>query len=57
MQNFWSVCRDGCEVLCGKPITLQPKDKDSSLIYNEYIVYDEKQVWIRYFIEVDFIFD
>uniref|UniRef100_A0A0R3RG07 Poly [ADP-ribose] polymerase n=1 Tax=Elaeophora elaphi TaxID=1147741 RepID=A0A0R3RG07_9BILA len=51
------VTLDDCEVLCGKPITLQLKDKDSSLMYNEYIVYDVKQVWIRYLIEVDFIFD
>ncbi|KAL3989812.1 Poly [ADP-ribose] polymerase 2 domain protein [Acanthocheilonema viteae] len=51
------ITLDDCEVLCGKPITLQPKGKDFPLIYNEYIVYDVKQVWIRYLIEVDFIFD
>ncbi|CAG9537634.1 unnamed protein product [Cercopithifilaria johnstoni] len=51
------VTLDGCEVLCGKPISLQRKDEDSSLMYNEYIVYDVKQVWIRYLIEIDFIFD
>ncbi|KAM3728837.1 Poly [ADP-ribose] polymerase [Dirofilaria immitis] len=48
---------DDCEVPCGKPIKLHADDKDCFLRYNEYIVYDVKQVWIRYLVEVDFIFD
>uniref|UniRef100_A0A1I7VNJ8 Poly [ADP-ribose] polymerase n=1 Tax=Loa loa TaxID=7209 RepID=A0A1I7VNJ8_LOALO len=51
------VTLDDCEIPCGKPVTVQPKGGASSLIYNEYIVYDVKQVWIRYLIEIDFIFN
>ncbi|VDO24680.1 unnamed protein product [Brugia timori] len=51
------VTLDDCEVPCGKPITLQPKDTIFSLVYNEYIVYDVKQIWIRYLVEIDFIFN
>uniref|UniRef100_A0A1I8F0W9 Poly [ADP-ribose] polymerase n=1 Tax=Wuchereria bancrofti TaxID=6293 RepID=A0A1I8F0W9_WUCBA len=51
------VTLDDCEVLCGKPITLQRKDTTFPLVYNEYIVYDVKQIWIRYLVEIDFIFN
>lgn len=52
------VCReDGCEVPCGKPVAMPANKKHYTLNYNEYIVYDVKQVWIRYLVEVDFIFD
>ncbi|VDN29861.1 unnamed protein product [Gongylonema pulchrum] len=47
---------DGCEVPCGKPITVN-RSEQCSLNYNEYIVYNVKQVWIRYLVEVDFVFD
>uniref|UniRef100_A0A915PS88 Poly [ADP-ribose] polymerase n=1 Tax=Setaria digitata TaxID=48799 RepID=A0A915PS88_9BILA len=51
------ILEDGCEVPCGKPIMVPVNDTKCALNYNEYIVYDVKQVWIRYLIEIDFIFE
>lgn len=46
------------KVPCGKLID-QPlaKENETSLLYNEYIVYDTKQIRMRYLVEVDFIFE
>lgn len=45
-------------VPCGKPIELKEHiEKECSLNYNEYVVYDEAQIRMRYLVEVEFIFD
>lgn len=41
-----------CCVPCGKPI--KSKEEDLSLLYNEYIVYDEAQIKLRYIVRVKF---
>ncbi|RWR99425.1 poly [ADP-ribose] polymerase 1-like protein, partial [Dinothrombium tinctorium] len=43
---------DGVFVPCGKPI--ESKKKSTSLLYNEYIVYDVEQVNIKYLLKVEF---
>uniref|UniRef100_A0A914E036 Poly [ADP-ribose] polymerase n=1 Tax=Acrobeloides nanus TaxID=290746 RepID=A0A914E036_9BILA len=49
---------DGCLVPCGKPIELKEhKEKGCSLNYNEYVVYDESQIRMRYLVELEFLFD
>lgn len=46
---------DGVLVPCGKP-TKQLDDRASSLLYNEFIVYDTAQIKMRYLIKVRFDF-
>ncbi|CAI4225979.1 unnamed protein product [Auanema sp. JU1783] len=44
---------DGLVVPCGKPVKRE-EDGKFSLLYNEYVVYDTKQVKIKYAVEVEF---
>lgn len=46
------VTEDGVIVPCGKPVT--DKNLNSSLLYNEYIVYDVAQVQVKYLLKVKF---
>ena len=47
---------DGVQVPLGRPIA-QSLPEDSSLLYNEYIVYNTAQVRIRYIVKVKFDFN
>ncbi|KAF4667304.1 Poly [ADP-ribose] polymerase 2 [Perkinsus olseni] len=52
------VMKDGLKVPLGKMIELpEEKDKQLSLLYNEYIVYSTSQVRMKYLVEVDFTFN
>lgn len=44
---------DGVEVPLGKGVTVE-KHKNSSLLYNEYIVYDIAQVKVKYLLKLNF---
>jgi hypothetical protein len=45
--------KNGVEVPCGLAISAELK-KDSSLLYNEFIVYDVAQVKVEYIVKLDF---
>lgn len=47
---------DGVKVPLGKMIKNQT-DKNTSLLYNEYIVYNEEQIKLRYLLNVKFNYD
>ena len=47
------VLDDGVVVPCGKPVKIRDK---KSLLYNEYIVYDTKQVKMKYLVKVKFLY-
>jgi len=48
---------DGCVIPCGKPIEQKEnKERNCALTYNEYVVYDERQIRMRYLVEVEFLF-
>ncbi|EER16283.1 conserved hypothetical protein [Perkinsus marinus ATCC 50983] len=53
------VMKDGLKVPLGKMIELVSgeKEKQLSLLYNEYIVYSTCQVRMKYLVEVDFTFN
>lgn len=58
--NFLSIRNfsdDGCLVPIGKPIEQECKNKGCALTYNEYVVYDESQIRMKYLVELDFEFD
>ena len=46
------ILEDGVIVPCGEPI--KTNVDDTSLLYNEYIVYDTAQVLMRFLIKVEF---
>lgn len=46
---------DGAEVPLGKPVK-QQKGEDSSLLYNEFVVYDVSQIRVRYLVHLKFDF-
>lgn len=46
---------DGVEVPCGKGI--KQKGAKSSLLYNEYIVYDIAQVNVKYLLQMEFVYN
>lgn len=50
------VMEDGVKVPLGKMIKNQT-DKNTSLLYNEYIVYNEEQIKLRYLLNVKFNYD
>lgn len=47
-----TITINGMEVPYGKGV--QDNEKQSSLLYNEYIVYDIAQVNVKYLLKVDF---
>ena len=44
-------------VACAGPLIPNAEAADSSLLYNEFIVYDTNQVKVSYMVEVEFQFD
>lgn len=58
--NEWVTLDDGLVVPCGKlKNTLKSPQEASSyaLLYNEYIVYNENQIKLRYIVKVEFDYD
>lgn len=49
------VDHDGCKVPLGKPVDTDVKE--TALLYNEYIVYDVRQVRMKYLLQVNFNFN
>ena len=47
--------KEGVKVPCGKAIT--KNEKNLSLLYNEYIVYDEAQIMMKYLVQVNIEYD
>ena len=54
-KNIYTM-PDGVKVPLGKMVT-NKDGKNSSLLYNEYIVYNEEQIKIRYLLNVKFNYD
>ena len=50
------VLPNGCVVPLG-PGVLQEDTEDSSLLYNEYIVYDVAQVNVKYLFQLKFVYE
>ncbi|KAH7695766.1 WGR domain containing protein, partial [Aphelenchoides avenae] len=52
------MIEDDLKVPCGKLVEQSAaKEKETSLLYNEYVVYDTKQIRMRYLVEVDFLYE
>ncbi len=54
---FFVLCRgDGCELMTG-PLGVNNGRDDSTLLYNEYVVYDTNQVKLRYLVKVQPVYE
>lgn len=51
-QSTWITLDDGVVVPCGKMV--ESDVKDASLYYNEFIVYDVRQIRLRYLVQMKF---
>lgn len=47
---------NGCEVWLGKPVDQPEVSPSTSLLYNEFIVYDVAQINIKYLLKLQFDF-
>jgi poly [ADP-ribose] polymerase len=54
-RSLTRVCRkDGVVVPIGE---FMPSDGSGSLLYNEFIVYRQEQVKLRYLVNLDFLYE
>ncbi|KAK6012412.1 Poly(ADP-ribose) polymerase catalytic domain protein [Ostertagia ostertagi] len=47
------VCEEGYSINTAKPVKTD-SSKNRTLLYNEYIVYDVDQIWMRYLVRTRF---
>ena len=56
----WVTLNDGLVVPCGKLKSAFSNAQESNscaLLYNEYIVYNENQIKLKYIVKVEFVYD
>lgn len=54
-MSWGGICRnDGVVVPVGE---FMPSDGNGSLLYNEFIVYRQEQVKLRYLVNLDFLYE
>lgn len=58
-KSQWKTLENGCVVPCGKikSAVSSQEANQCALLYNEYIVYNENQIKLKYIVKVEFVYD